>query len=287
MTATAEARTPWHDWIGRTERKTEVIDLEPARRLLAILDDTTTSLDNGSILPPCFHWMSFVGTTPTADLSPDAQPGYGPIMPPVDLPRLMFAGTRVSWPGDLIIGKETERVGELTGVTEKHGKAGRLVFVERTFRYYQDGALKLEEATTGVFREEGAKQAAPGDLSGTFADLPEGAWSRIHHPDPVMLLRYSCVTFNPHRIHYDREWAVEVEGYPGLVIHGPLTATLIIELVRANTDRKVTSFDFRARAPLYDLGPLRVVGIPDGDSVALRAEGPDGAIAMEASATLG
>jgi len=140
--------------------------------------------------------------------------------------------------------------------------------------------------TIGPSASGGARARIAVSIDRTDPPLPEGSWTRVLQPDSRLLFRFSALTFNAHRIHYDRGYAGEVEGYPGLVVHGPLTAMLLAQLVQRSTARPMRAFSFRGVAPLFDLGPLRLVGSPDGDQVALQAQGPDGKAGLLATATL-
>lgn len=173
----------------------------------------------------------------------------------------------------------------MVDVTEKQGKSGSLVFVTVRYQISQQNRICLEEQQDIVYREPGAPVAAP--HCATWPSPPEGAWTEIVTPDPMLLFRFSALTFNAHRIHYDRPYATGEEGYPGLVVHGPLTAIQLMELVRHHAARPVASFSFRGQAPLFDLAPYRLVGLPaSSGTIALEAQGPDGRIAMKATATL-
>jgi 3-methylfumaryl-CoA hydratase len=158
------------------------------------------------------------------------------------------------------------------------------MFVTVAHNISQDGELCLEEEQDIVYREPGLPVAAPEACE--LAPVPAGSWARTVTPDPTLLFRFSALTFNAHRIHYDRTYATTVEGYPGLVVQGPLTAVLLLKLVRCHARRSVTGFSFRALAPLFDLAPFRLIGTPAGDCVHLEAQGPDGKTTMTANATL-
>jgi 3-methylfumaryl-CoA hydratase len=197
----------------------------------------------------------------------------------------MFAGARLHFRHALVIGKPASRIGTVRDISQKHGASGNLVFVTVEYLVEQDGRVCVEEVQDIVYREPGARIVPPAVVE--LPAPPEGAWTRTVTPDPVLLFRFSALTFNAHRIHYDRPYAINEEGYPGLVVHGPLTAVLLLDLVRRHTARTVIAYSFRGRAPLFDLAPFRLAGQPDGDTVALEATGPDGAVAMTAIATLG
>ncbi len=277
---------PYTDWIGNTEEIEDYISLTPVRLLQMTLDDTDTVLTEGDALPPIWHWCYFLEAAPQSILGPDGHPPRGGFLPPVALPRRMFAGGRTAFVTPLRIGAHARQTAEVKSVVEKEGRTGKLCFVTVRYTIEQEGTTCIEEERDFVYREEGAPASAPEPQD--LPPVPAGSWSRDVTPDPVMLFRYSALTFNGHRIHYDQPYVTQVERYPGLIVHGPLLATLLLDLVRLNQDRPVAGFSFQARAPIFDLNPFRVVATPgDGDEVDLKAEGPDGTLCMQASATLG
>ncbi|MEN8132327.1 MAG: acyl-CoA dehydrogenase, partial [Pseudomonadota bacterium] len=172
---------------------------------------------------------------------------------------------------------------EILKVTAKSGGSGRLVFVTVTYRILQAGRICIREEQDIVYREPAAAMVAPTPLQ-TLQEIPPGSWSQAVIPDPVLLFRFSALTFNAHRIHYDRPYAINEEGYPGLVVHGPLTAIMLMDLVRCNASRELQGFSFRGRAPLFDLHPFRLVGTASETGVDLQAQGPDGKTTMTARA---
>lgn len=273
------------NWIGRTELVEDLIGEAQAGAAAATLDLITLPLGAGAALPPLWHWFYFLPRAPQATLSIDGHPQRGGFMPPISLPRRMFAGSRLRFLRPLLIGQPARREGEIRAISQKTGRSGTLAFVTVAYRYLQHGELCIEEEQEIVYREPGAPVAAPVPIELPLA--PAEAWTRTVTPDPRLLFRFSALTFNAHRIHYDRPYAINEEGYPGLVVHGPLTAVLLLELVRQHSQRPISSFSFRGMAPLFDLQPFRLVALPDGDEVALEAHGPDGAVAMRATAGLG
>ena len=286
-----EEAAPYADWIGSTDRRDDIIAEAQAQAINATLDITDRPLAAGDALPPLWHWFYFLPREPHSGLGTDGHPRKGGFLPPVDLPRRMFAGARLTFREPVTIGQPATREGEVVKVQEKHGGSGRLAFVTVQYRIVQDGRTCIEEEQDIVYREPGASVPAPVPLD-AWPEAPAGAWTRVVTPDPRLLFRFSALTFNAHRIHYDRPYAMAEEGYPGLVVHGPLTAVLLVDLVRRHADQPVTGFSFRGRAPLFDLAPFRLVGIPedgpDGQAhVALEAQGPDGKTAMSATADLG
>lgn len=274
------------DWIGAAESVEDTIGLGPALGAAATFDDTTTVFADGSALPPLWHWFYFLPRAPQARLGRDGHPQRGGFMPPIDLPRRMFAGARLRFRQPLTIGMPATRKAVIRDVSLKEGKSGRLAFVTVAFEVFQEGHLCIEEQQDIVYREAGGPVPAPRQRE--LPPAPEGAWTRLIAPDPTLLFRFSALTFNAHRIHYDRDYATKEEGYPGLVVHGPLSAMLLIELVRRNSRQPVSAFAFRGLAPLFDLAPFRLLGsLDDSGVVHLEAQGPDGATAVTATAELG
>jgi 3-methylfumaryl-CoA hydratase len=277
-------RASYSDWIGRSEEKEELIALAPVQAAAATLDDTTTEFAVGAPLPPLWQWFFFLPRAPQSQLGPDGHPQRGGFLPPIELPRRMFAGARMRFLKPLLIGKPARRQSVIRDVSEKEGRTGKLAFVTVAQRLSQDGECCIEEEQDIVYREPGAPVGAPEPCE--LAPVPASSWTRLVTPDPTLLFRFSALTFNAHRIHYDRTYATTVEGYPGLVVQGPLTAVLLMELVRWHAHRSVTAFAFRAQAPLFDLTPFRLIGTPAGECVHLEAQGPDGKITMTANADL-
>jgi 3-methylfumaryl-CoA hydratase len=276
----------YESYVGNQERLEEDITLFPVQAMRALLDEREPELKKGDPLPPFWQYLYFLPRAPQSKIGSDGHPERGGFLPPVTLPRRMFAGGRQRFPRPLVIGRPAERLGTILSVSEKHGQSGSLVFVTVRYEFRQDGEVCVEEEQDIVYREAGGKVPAP-SLLDTLPDLPAGAFSRIVTPDPVLLFRFSALSFNAHRIHIDRNYAMQEEGYPGLVVHGPLTAMLLLDLARRHTDHPVKAFTFRGKAPLFDLAPFRLAGLPEGDLIALEAQGPDGKTAMTATVELG
>jgi 3-methylfumaryl-CoA hydratase len=276
--------TDFRTWIGRTEQVQDPLSCVQARAAQAMLDEPGAALVDGDALPLPWHWFHFLPRAPQAALDADGHPQRGGFLPPIPYPRRMFAGARMQVHRPLRVGVTALREGAIRDVVMKSGKTGALAFVTVAYRFVQEGRLCLEEEQDIVYREPGAAVAAPVQV--VLPPPPEGCWSRALQPDTRLLFRFSALTFNAHRIHYDRAYAADVEGYPGLVVHGPLTAVLLLQLVRQSTPRPVVAFSFRGVAPLFDLGPIRLLATPGPDSVALEAQGPDGKAALLATAAL-
>lgn len=278
MTAGVE---DWAKWVGRSELLRDTISAGRVQALQATLDDTEPPLHPGDALPPLWHWAYFWSLAPTASLGPDGHAARGDFLPPIPLPRRMWAGSRVAFPRILEVGAAVTRHSTIKSVAEKSGRSGRLAFVtvEHVIADAQ-GPFIVEEHDI-VYREAGEKGAPlpPGE-----APPAAGAWRQEVVPSPVLLFRYSALTFNGHRIHYDHPYATQEEGYPGLVVHGPLLATLMIGQLRRHLPQaRATQFSFRARRPIFDTRPFTVCGAPDEPTrqADLWVEDPDGYLAMQ------
>ena len=253
------------DWIGRETELDGWLDPWRAHALHATLDAADPAPRAGAPLPPGFHWCYFLDAAPSVQLGPDGHPRRGGFLPPVALPRRMWAGSRMEFVAPLVLGERARKASKITNVEEKSGRSGRLCFVNVEHRYYGDAGLAIREEQDIAYRDPPSGEAPPPPLAPTDA-----AWRRGWSFDAPRLFRYSALTFNSHRIHYDRPYVTNEEGYPGLVVHGPLLATLMLELVRSQQpQRSVGSFEFRAIAPVFDGDAIEACGRPDGDFVEL------------------
>jgi 3-methylfumaryl-CoA hydratase len=273
-------------WIGRSETRHDVFGPTPVAALNATLDRPAQRVESGMPLPPLWHWLYFLPLHRHSEIGADGHAQRGGFLPPVQLPRRMWAGSQFEFRAPLRVGDRAERSSTIADVTVKEGRSGQLVFVKVRHEIRCNGAAEpaLVEFHDIVYREA----RRPGDVEPPPQPAPQGApWQREIVPDDVLLFRYSALTFNGHRIHYDRRYATEVEGYPGLVVHGPLIATLLMELLRREMpDAEVASFRFKAVRPTFDLHAFRVNGRRDGDTVRLWAQDHEGWLTMEALATL-
>ncbi|MEM6734394.1 MAG: MaoC family dehydratase N-terminal domain-containing protein [Myxococcota bacterium] len=273
------------DWIGRTQRVEDELSPWTSAAVAAMLDRKELDTQGGASLRPLWQWFYFLGTVSQEELGSDGHPKRGGFMPPVPLPRRMFAGARMEFHAPLVLGQPASRIATIKDVKEKSGRSGKLAFVTVNYELRQKETLCITEEQDIVYKEPGAPVSAPKPIP--LPEVPAGSWSRDVRVDSRMLFRFSALTFNAHRIHYDRPYAQTEEGYPGLVVHGPLTAVLLADLVHTHTTRPIRSFSFRGKAPLFDLSPFRLQGHLNGDSVTLEAFGPDGNVTLSAVAGLG
>ena len=270
------------DWVGRTETAQDVVGAAPVALLAALLDRDDAPPAPGDPLPPLAHWLYFLPAHRQSELGEDGHPRRGGFLPPVPLPRRMWAGSRIEFLGPIRIGEPVRRVSRIAAVKVKEGRSGPLVFVTVRHEVSGLGGLALSDEHDIVYR--GAEGAA---VAPAVAAPTGEAWSREIRPDPVLLFRYSAATYNGHRIHYDHPYATAVEGYPGLVVHGPLVATLLVDLLRRNRPgTELASFSFRALRPLFDTAPFSACGLPDepARSARLWTRDAEGAITMDATA---
>jgi 3-methylfumaryl-CoA hydratase len=281
------------DWIGRSEQREDLITATPVAALSATLDRDDPAPAAGTELPPLWHWLYFTPLTRHSELGEDGHAKRGGFLPPVPLPRRMWAGGRLDFLRPLRVGEDVTRVSTIQDVTVKQGRSGALVFVCVKHEFSNAQGLALREEHDIVYRDAPAP-APPGasGSSGTPAPEPMAAardeqFSREIVPDPVLLFRFSALTFNGHRIHYDRSYVTGVEGYPGLVVHGPLIATLLLDLLRRHLpDAKVKHFRFKALRPTFDIHPFSVCGKVEGKSVRLWGRDHEGWLTMQASAEI-
>ena len=272
-------------WIGNTEVTDARIDARTAAALAATLD-RPFSFAAGAALPPLWHWAYFWPAAPQRELGSDGHPQRGGFLPPVPLPRRMWAGGRLTFSAPVPIDADAKRTSTVQSAAAKTGGSGQLVFITVRHEIAHRGTICITEEHDIVYRA----MPQPGAASPAAKLAPgDAAWSRTVTPDPVLLFRYSALTFNGHRIHYDRSYVTEVEGYPGLVVHGPLIATLLADLVQRHLPAaRMSAFSFRAVGPLFDTEPFTLCGRPDpnGRTVHLWAQNMRGELAMQAEATL-
>jgi 3-methylfumaryl-CoA hydratase len=276
------------DWIGAKESAADSIGAAPLRALAATLDRDDPAPQAGAAVPPLGHWLYFLPHHRASGTGADGHARRGGFLPPVPLPRRMWAGGRLVWErgNPLRLGDEARRVSRIAALSHKSGRSGDLVFITVAHEIHNERGLALTEEQDIVYRGAPRPQdAAPAPAAGDTG----AAWQRRLMPDEVLLFRYSALTFNGHRIHYDRPYATQVEAYPGLVVHGPLIATLLLDLLRRERpDAFVRRFEFKAVRAAFDGRTLTLNGQPatDGRSARLWAHDDHGWLTMQANAEI-
>ncbi len=271
-------------WVGRKETHHDVATAWPIAAMAATLDRRDPAPREGDAIPEGWHWSYFLETSPASDLAHDGHTRRGGFLPPVTLPRRMWAGGRLEFRRPITIGEQLSRESEILSVESKSGKSGNLVFVTVRHTVSASDDIAVVEEHDIVYRDA----AEPG------APVPPGKpapanpiWKHDVMPDEALLFRYSALIFNAHRIHYDIDYCRKEEGYPGLIVHGPLQTTLLLDLSRRHSTKPVRKLDYRAVSPLFHNEKLTVGGIPaaDGAAAQLWTAGPSGNIAMTGTAS--
>ena len=276
------------EWIGKSETVSDTATATPYAALSATLDRPAERPPAGTPLPALWHWLYFLPIHRQSDIGPDGHAKRGGFLPPVALPRRMWAGSQFEFHRPLRVGDALTRVSTIHDISEKSGRTGPLVFVKVRHEITRQGEseIALTEFHDIVYREA----PRPDDVAPPPRAAPaKAAWTRQWVPDDVLLFRYSALTFNGHRIHYDRRYVTEVEGYPGLIVHGPLIATLLLDLLRHQLpDAQVARFEFRAMRPMFDIHHFFVCGEPasDGKTFRLWAKDHEGWLAMDSTAVV-
>ncbi|MDJ0612482.1 MAG: MaoC family dehydratase N-terminal domain-containing protein [Rhizobiaceae bacterium] len=272
--------TRLEDWIGKTQSRTEIINHRQAELLAVTLDKPVP--ENGAPLPACWHWAWFNDALPGSELGRDGHPKRGGFLPPVPLPRRMWAGGEIDFINPLSVGNEIKKVSTIEKVKHRDGQSGKLCIVTIGHQFLDGDHLCIDEKQNLVFRGDPEPDApAPAPVT-----PPKGAQIEDElHPDPVMMFRYSALTFNGHRIHYDVDYARDIEGYPDLVFHAPLTATALCDLAaKLMGDKPVRHFEYRATSPLFCNAPVQLKGKEEDNVAVAWAETPAGSQAMIATA---
>ncbi|MEZ5925992.1 MAG: MaoC family dehydratase N-terminal domain-containing protein [Hyphomicrobiaceae bacterium] len=268
--------------IGRTECTRASLDAGPADRLTAALDYADPAFSDGDVLPHAWHWLYFHAMPRASLLSADGRGASGGLMPPFPGLARMWAGGSFTFLAPLRIGETIERRSQLASITEKSGRSGPLVVTRIEHDYAGPTGSCVRERQEIVLRQPtGYSGAADGERATT-----QPSWSREIIPDEVLLFCFSALTYNPHRIHYDLRYATEAEGYPGLLVQGPLTCVLLLDLIRRSLpDRPLAAFEYRAMRPLICGRALALKGAATADSVEVWAEDDRGLVAMRGRAS--
>jgi 3-methylfumaryl-CoA hydratase len=272
-------------WQGKTESTIDSVTAAPLAGLSATLDRSDPAPTNGAVVPPLAHWLYFLPQHRQSEIGPDGHAKRGGFLPPGPLPRRMWAGGRLTWEATnpLQVGQVVQRHSRIERVQHKQGRSGELVFVLVQHEIHNERGLAITEAHDIVYRAA----PEPGEaLPPPQAATTTAPWQRPWLADEVMLFRFSALTFNGHRIHYDRSYVTQTEGYPGLVVHGPLIATLLVDLWRhQHPQATLTHFAFKALRPTFDIHRFAVCGQPTGQGQAdLWAHDHEGWLTMQAQA---
>jgi len=265
------------NWIGKTEEVEDVVTIFQVQGLRALFDNATVPKD-GDPCGPMDHWCFFNPRVPASEIGADGHPKRGGFMPPVPLPRRMFGGCRATYHQPFRVGEKVHRKNTISDVVIKPGRTGTLVICTVKVEMSGQNGLAIVEEQDIVYRDNPPVDAKDGNVGKTAGAPADHQWIATITPDPVMLFRYSAVTFNGHRIHYDHQYATEVEGYPGLIVHGPLTAShMLYTAIKQFPGQEVARFAFQARSPLFDIAPFKVAGKRNDDGTcSLWSVTPDG-----------
>ena len=285
MTLDSNEITTLQGWQGKTESIIDSVTAAPLAGLSATLDRTDPAPTNGTVVPPLAHWLYFLPQHRQSEIGPDGHAKRGGFLPPVPLPRRMWAGGRLTWEANnpLQVGQVVQRHSRIERVQHKQGRSGELVFVLVQHEIHNERGLAITEAHDIVYRAAPEPGEAPPPPQAATTTAP---WQRPWLADEVMLFRFSALTFNGHRIHYDRSYVTQTEGYPGLVVHGPLIATLLVDLWRhQHPQATLTHFAFKALRPTFDIHRFAVCGQATGQGQAdLWAHDHEGWLTMQAQA---
>ena len=270
-------------WIGRVRTERDSAAVRHARLMAATVDRASAELQAGDALPPLWHWLYFLEGLPPSALGGDGHPARGGFLPPVPLPNRMWAGGRVAFEASIPLGAEMERRSQVSSVDHKRGRAGDLVFVTVLHELFVDGVRCIREEHDIVY-----KQPTPASAVAAAAPEPRPAapHTRAWTPDSTQLFRYSALTFNGHRIHYDQDYCRNVEGYDNLVVHGPLSATMLAAFAAERGGRPLKRFAYRGLKPSLLGAAIALNADVDGDKVALWTALPGGQVSMQADAEL-
>src|SRR5437016_10384429 len=251
--------------IGNKETATDVVTAAQANLLRLAFARPEAEFKDGDVLPVGWHVIYFTPRYGPGELRADGTPAASGLLPDMPLPRRMFAGQRFRFHRPLRVGQALTQENELTDISLKSGATGTLVFTTVVSRIHGPDGLAIEDERTIVYREE-VKAGEKNPVTRREPAPSDTPWRRTVTADPILLFRFSALTFNSHKIHYDRQWATQTEGYPALVVHGPLTQTLLIDFARDHADgRAFTSFTTQALAPLFEGTPFELRGRPSAN----------------------
>ncbi|WP_454620815.1 FAS1-like dehydratase domain-containing protein [Bradyrhizobium cenepequi] len=271
-------------WIGRTQEASDIVTAQLVKGLRATLFQEIGEPKTGDAAPFTVHWCLAQPVFPMSQLGPDGHPTRGGFLPPVPLPRRMWAGGELEFLDTLRVGDEPKRTSRISDVSLKSGSTGTLCFVSVQHEVTTPRGLAIRERQDIVYRE---MTSTPSAVSAKAPPPPPVAKHRESHmADPVLLFRYSALTFNGHRIHYDRDYVTKVEGYPGLIFHGPLQAAFIIELAaKLHGGKPPKKFVYRGVQPLFEGSEFSVNANENGEALELWTANSQGQPTMKGTAT--
>jgi 3-methylfumaryl-CoA hydratase len=281
------------DWVGRTRKEEDEVSLGAVRRMAATLDQDPGAYRHGSEMPESWYAILFGPTARESAIGRDGHATTGDFLPPLRDARRMFGGRRVRFHLPLRVGDRVERVSNVTGVQAKAGRSGPFTLVTVVHELDAGAGVAVTEEQDLVYRQAAGDPAATAEAAAVNPQGPAAPerenpdWSRAIAPDPVLLFRYSALTFNAHRIHYDLPYARDIEGYPALVMNGGLTALLLVETARAHLPRRIAGYDARAMHPLFVGESMTFNGRLRGETAELWACGPAGTRAYQVNVLLG
>ena len=275
-------------WIGKEQQQADLVTLFPMGALAATLNRNDVEFSTGSTLPPLWHWLYFLSPARQSSLAADGHLEKGGFLPPVPLPRRMWAGSRLIFNHPVRAGQMVSRLSTIESIAVKKGRSGQLVFVRVRHEISNNAGMAMVELQDIVYRNKPGESERTQKLPDGIPAPKQAAFSRIIIADPVLMFRYSALTFNGHRIHYDRDYAAVVEGYPGLIVHGPLLATMLIELMQDELAPSVLKiFEFKSMRPVFDINSFTLCARQENTSVVkLWVEDHEGFLCMEATAEI-
>ena len=268
--------------------QTDYISTDVINRMSLTLD-YDLRFEKGDIVPKLWHWLFFLPHVKASEEGTDGHPKTGGFIPIIEgLDRRMWAGSRFWFHNELYASKYAQKKSRVVSVTEKEGRSGKLGFVLVRHEYYQDDHHILSEEHDIVYKQAPKTETTVDRVNAALsAPTKTAQWSETIKPNPVLLFKYSALTFNGHRIHYDRDFCKNIFGFPGLVVHGPLMATLLVELIRKNIpDAEVLEYSFRINGPIFDFQTFKVEGCREGDIVSLWAVNDSGLETVSAQAKI-
>jgi len=270
-------------WIGKIEITPDLSNPRPVAMMQALLNEPNKQLTQ---LPHLYHWLYFLPIVNGEDLAEDGHPKKGGFLPPIPFPKRMWAGGRLQFLNPILVNQNIRRESEISKIDFKQGKTGNMYFVTVKHSIFADGQLAIIEEQDIVYRE--ASNAAPATQVPVPAPIAvkQYSYKKTFPVNTTTLFHYSALTFNSHKIHYDRPYSMEQEGYPGLVVHGPLLATLLMHtFTQKHPNKQILSFDFRAVKPVFDFNEFYICGNLQSEEAELWIEHTDGQAAMKAKVT--